>query len=156
VTAWEWLAERRLQQAIDDGLLENLPGQGRPLPAEDDRLVPEEWRLAFHVLKSSGHAPAWIELRKEVEARLEAASRDLSRARGEERVSARARAYQRFTLEVQEVNQLIDLANLRAGHPSLHRPRVDPQRLAEALLNAASDHSDDSILGRPTASQDSA
>lgn len=156
MTAWERLAERKLQQAIDDGLLENLQGQGRPLPTEDDRLVPEEWRIAFHVLKSSGHAPAWIEWRKEVEARLEAAGRDLCRASREARVSATSRGYQRFTLEMREVNQLIDRANLLAGHPSLYRPRVDPHRMADALLNAAPDLSADSNLDRPPASQDSA
>ncbi|GAA5785616.1 DnaJ family domain-containing protein [Chitiniphilus shinanonensis] len=60
------LAERRIAEARDAGELDNLPGSGRPLPAEDiDPLVPEHQRMAYRVLKNAGYLPPELQLHAE-------------------------------------------------------------------------------------------
>ena len=52
--AFESLAEQRIQEALARGELGDLPGEGQPLDLDDDRLVPEELRMVYRVLKNSG------------------------------------------------------------------------------------------------------
>ena len=53
--ALDIVAERRIEEAIARGELDNLPGQGRPLDLEDeDPLLPAEMRVARRILKNSG------------------------------------------------------------------------------------------------------
>ncbi|MBQ4615286.1 MAG: DUF1992 domain-containing protein [Mailhella sp.] len=59
-------AERRIAQAQKDGAFDHLPGEGRPLAAEDDSLIPAELRMAFKVLKNAGYVPPEIADRKEI------------------------------------------------------------------------------------------
>ena len=51
--ALEWIAERRIAEAVSQGELDNLPGAGRPLDLEEDALVPEELRMAHRILKNA-------------------------------------------------------------------------------------------------------
>jgi hypothetical protein len=60
------LAEARIEEAIEAGAFDALPGAGRPLDLDDDRLVPEELRAAYRVLKRAGFVPPEIEARKEI------------------------------------------------------------------------------------------
>jgi DnaJ-like protein len=60
------LAEARIEEAIATGAFDDLPGAGRPLELEDDRLVPEELRAAYRMLKRAGFVPPEVEARKEV------------------------------------------------------------------------------------------
>jgi hypothetical protein len=60
------LAEARIEEAIAAGAFDDLPGAGRPLELEDDRLVPEELRAAYRMLKRAGFVPPEVEARKEV------------------------------------------------------------------------------------------
>jgi hypothetical protein len=54
--ALEWLAERRIEEAVSRGEFDadGLPGAGRPLPPEDNEHIPEELRLAWRILKNAG------------------------------------------------------------------------------------------------------
>jgi hypothetical protein len=53
------LVERRIEEAIARGELDDLPGAGRPLEVDDiDPLVPAELRVALRVLKNAGVPPA--------------------------------------------------------------------------------------------------
>ena len=63
----EFLAEKRIAEAIARGELDNLPGEGRPLDLDDDALVPEELRLAYRILKNAGFVPAEVDELKQVE-----------------------------------------------------------------------------------------
>jgi hypothetical protein len=65
---FDLIAEQRIAEAIANGELDDLPGAGRPLDLDDDRLVPEEVRVAYRVLRNAGLVPP------EVAARNEAAS----------------------------------------------------------------------------------
>ena len=57
VTALLYLAERKIEEAIARGELDDLPGQGRPLALDDDVLVPQEVRAAYRILKNAGCIP---------------------------------------------------------------------------------------------------
>jgi hypothetical protein len=72
---FDQLVERRIAEAMEAGAFDDLPGAGRPLDLDDDRLVPEELRVAYRILRNSGFLPP------EVGERREAANlRDLLRA----------------------------------------------------------------------------
>jgi len=46
------IAERKIQEAILNGELDNLPGKGKPLQLEDESGIPKELRLAYKILKT--------------------------------------------------------------------------------------------------------
>jgi hypothetical protein len=60
------LAERRIQEAIARGELDNLALKGQPLPQEDLSDVPEELRMGFKILKNAGFLPEELLLRREL------------------------------------------------------------------------------------------
>ena len=66
MTLIDQLAEQRINEAIERGELEGLPGAGRRLDLDDDSMVPEELRAGFRLLKNAGYVPAGLELRKEI------------------------------------------------------------------------------------------
>jgi hypothetical protein len=57
----DFLAERRIAEAIANGELDELPGKGRPLELDDDALVPEDLRLAYRILKNAGFVPPEVQ-----------------------------------------------------------------------------------------------
>lgn len=64
---FERLAEEKIQQAIERGELDNLPGAGKPLPEEEDlSFLPAELRLAYRILKNAGYVPEQVQLRREI------------------------------------------------------------------------------------------
>lgn len=60
------IAETRIREAVDRGELEDLPGAGSPLRLDDDRMVPEELRVAYRLLRNAGCLPPEIELIHEI------------------------------------------------------------------------------------------
>jgi hypothetical protein len=56
--ALDFLAERKIAEAVSRGELDDLPGAGRPLDLEEGALVPEELRLAHRILKNAGYVPS--------------------------------------------------------------------------------------------------
>ena len=60
------IAEKRIEEAISKGELDDLPGQGQPLRLEEDQLIAPEMRMAYRVLKNAGYIPEEVILRKEI------------------------------------------------------------------------------------------
>ncbi|MDR1660385.1 MAG: DUF1992 domain-containing protein [Desulfovibrio sp.] len=60
------IAEKRIEQAQNNGEFDNLPGSGRPLEIEDMSHVPEELRMAYKILRNAGCLPAELAERKEI------------------------------------------------------------------------------------------
>lgn len=60
------IVEERIQQSIRNGDLQNLPGTGKPLKADDFARIPEDLRLAYRILKNADCLPPEIDLRKEI------------------------------------------------------------------------------------------
>jgi hypothetical protein len=93
MSAFDLLAERKIEEALARGDLDGLPGAGRPLALEDDPLVPEDVRMAHRILKNAGFVPPEVEHLREISA-LEAAL--LRHAEADD--AARARAVKRLSL----------------------------------------------------------
>ncbi len=49
------VAEEKIREAERNGAFENLPGAGKPLRLEDDSHIAPELRMAYTILKNSGH-----------------------------------------------------------------------------------------------------
>lgn len=62
------IAERRISEAIQKGLLDTHGWRNRPLPMTYDNMVPEELRMAYKILKNAGYLPPEIEAKKEIQA----------------------------------------------------------------------------------------
>lgn len=58
------VAEAKIREAIEKGLFDNLPTEGKPVEIEIDRRVPAELRGSYSVLKSAGMLPEEMELKK--------------------------------------------------------------------------------------------
>jgi hypothetical protein len=50
-----FVAEQKIREAMKEGAFDNLPGAGKPLVPEDLSHIPEEMRMAYKILKNSGH-----------------------------------------------------------------------------------------------------
>jgi hypothetical protein len=61
----ELLAEAKIAEAARAGAFDNLPGAGKPLVLDDDRMIPEEARMAYRILRNAGFVPAEVEARRE-------------------------------------------------------------------------------------------
>lgn len=60
------IVEKRIQEALDRGDFDNLPGKGKPIPLEDDSMIPDDLRLAHKILKNAGCLPPELEICKEI------------------------------------------------------------------------------------------
>jgi len=84
--------EEIMQQAMERGEFDNLPGMGKPLNLDDENQFSGEKALAYRVLKNNNYAPPEIELLKEI--RHERASMEQKL----ERLRARGQALRRRTV----------------------------------------------------------
>lgn len=62
-----FIAEQRIAQAMQEGDLNSPKWKNKPLPLHDDSSVPAELKMAYKILKNSGHLPPEIEDRKEIQ-----------------------------------------------------------------------------------------
>lgn len=60
------VVEERIREAQKAGAFDNLPGKGKPLQLEDMSWVPEDLRMAYHVLRNAHVLPPEAQLRKEI------------------------------------------------------------------------------------------
>ncbi|MGI6638056.1 MAG: DUF1992 domain-containing protein [Desulfobulbus sp.] len=62
------IAERKIQQAMEEGALPDLSHwKNKPLPQDDSLAkVPPDLRMAYKVLKNAGYIPEELALRKEI------------------------------------------------------------------------------------------
>lgn len=63
---FDQLVEERIQAAIARGDFDHLPGIGKPLELDDDRLVPEPLRMGMRILKNAGLVPPELAILREV------------------------------------------------------------------------------------------
>jgi DnaJ homolog subfamily C member 28 len=63
---WQSLVEQRIIDGMEQGLFDNLEGEGQPLNLDADRFVPDELKMAFRMLRSTGLAPLWVDLNREI------------------------------------------------------------------------------------------
>ena len=60
------IAERKINQAIREGNLDCTKFKDQPMVFEDDSHVPVDLKMAYKILKNSGHLPPEIQTRKEI------------------------------------------------------------------------------------------
>ncbi|MDR0356364.1 MAG: DUF1992 domain-containing protein [Deltaproteobacteria bacterium] len=51
------LAERKILEAVKEGMFDDLPGAGKPLPPDDLANLPDDLRLTCRIMRSAGFAP---------------------------------------------------------------------------------------------------
>src|ERR1051326_2079874 len=98
---WQFIAERKIVEAMEEGAFDNLQGKGEPLDLRENPFEDASQRMAHRLLRNNGFAPAWIIESAEIDAeiwRLRSAaklgSRDLR-----ERVAALNRRIMAFNLK---------------------------------------------------------
>jgi hypothetical protein len=147
----EIIADRKIRDAQEEGVFDNLPGKGKPLNLDFDPRVPPEQRAAYRLMKEARLLPDWIELEKEIRQRrerLEEGVESFARRR-EEAVAAlgpKARREDEELLdrrreallvhvarEYRELNALIDRFNLMVPVRSRQRVRFRLQEQLELL-----------------------
>lgn len=131
--------EEHIRRAIEEGSFEDLPGKGQPLHLDENPLEDPEWRLASHILRSSGFTLPWIEARREILSEIEAARLALARAWGWRKTSqANGQLYDRvesewkrsqqlFGKKVERLNQRIADFNLQAPSLRFHLSKLDAE-----------------------------
>lgn len=143
--------DEQIRRAMEEGQFENLPGAGKPLHLDENPFEDPSWRLAHHLLRSSGFSLPWIERRREIEAELETTLSALRNAyagwqegmaRGDsavyvERVWQQAVAL--FRQRVADLNKQILNYNLEAPSTYFHLRLLDPDRELELTTSKASD-----------------
>ena len=61
-----------IQNAINEGEFDQLPGKGKPLEWDAHSPLDDDWQLANHLLKENGFAADFIEARQSIESDLAA------------------------------------------------------------------------------------
>lgn len=138
----EWtriVAERQIQEAIDAGEFDNLPGKGKPLDLDEDMHLPPHQRIVVRLLKNARALPDWLQAEKDIERETEAAKTlrqrgltSLAHARTDDRrgrIAARLRADYRERMDT--VNTLILKYNFIA--PAGYQRALIPFRIREEM-----------------------
>lgn len=60
------IAEQKIKEAQERGDFDNLPGKGKPQNLADEFRIPEEYRMAYTILKNAGCAPPEITAKNEI------------------------------------------------------------------------------------------
>ena len=144
-------AEEQIRRAIEEGKLDNLPGKGKPLDLEQNPFEDPEWRLANHVLKTSGVSLPWIEKRSEIEALIHSERASLKRSQERRReaiqdglpahfiTAAWNEALGNTREQVAEINRLILSYNLVVPAVQLQMPPLSIERELELTSSTPSD-----------------
>lgn len=142
----ETIVEEKITDAMERGDFDNLPGMGKPLRLEFDRLVPIEHRLAYRIMRDNDLLPEWISLLKEVEKEIEQARTTIAQAAhlymavqaefggktGLQNVKRRLRAMDEWDAaradlqaQVEDINRKIALLNLKVPAAHLTQDLLD-------------------------------
>lgn len=134
------IAERKIQDAIDDGLFDNLPGRGQPLDLSVNPFEPPGMGAINRMLKHNRAVPPWLMLEQEIEASRALARGTLARWEaavpnlrdGAEYPALRAKAREAYARHLKETNDMILKYNYTS--PFAFRtqiPFMQKRRLAE-------------------------
>jgi hypothetical protein len=115
----ERIAEEKIQQAMKDGLFDNLAGFGKPINWKDNPFVPEDWKMAFDLLEKNGYKLPWMDKRIEIEEEYKQAVRTCE----QNLIYQPARARAEFFTQVEAINRKIFDYNLMV--PSVHFQKLN-------------------------------
>ena len=66
MSIFQKIVEKRIKKAKEEGVFDDLPGQGEPLSIEDDSHISEDLRMVHKILKNADCLPPELQLRKEI------------------------------------------------------------------------------------------
>lgn len=118
------IAEDRIRQAQEEGKLDNLEGEGKPLPPDEALTVPEELRMAYRILKNSGYVPQEIAEEREISCAI-----DLLEQMGDE--GERCRQIQKLNVMILKMNERRRRPVQLEGTDDYYRRIVEKVRVAE-------------------------
>jgi DnaJ homolog subfamily C member 28 len=119
---WQGLVEQRIQDGMERGLFDNLRGMGQPLNLDEDQFVPDDMKMAFRMLRSTGLAPLWVELNKEIREDIARLERFRAHVHSREQLNPIEREHLReqYLARVQEINGKIMNYNIAAPSSQVH------------------------------------
>ena len=107
---WQLVAERKIREAMDEGVFDHLEGAGQPLHFDENPFEDPSDRMANQILKNNGLAPTWILESKAIE-------QDLDRLRANrEQLSP-----EEYQSHIAALNRRIAAYNLKEPALSLHK-----------------------------------
>ena len=129
---FESVVDKLIRESMERGEFDELAGKGEPVDLSENPFEDPDVRTAHRLLRNAGFAPAWVEDRKDIEARLRDAQITLLRARElyRDEIPAGARwlrAVGEFRDIVAELNQRIRMYNLKAPGTVFHRKVFDTE-----------------------------
>ncbi|MGB3703378.1 MAG: DnaJ family domain-containing protein [Anaerolineales bacterium] len=139
--------EEIIRQAVQEGVFDDLPGKGKPLKIDHNPFQDPDWRVAHHLLKSSGFSLPWIELFGEIHANLQQARENIERAwawqQSEQDRNSTDKTAQvawkssvnLFEHQVQAVNDQIRTYNLNVPNHQFQIPLVEADQELARLMN---------------------
>ena len=138
----EYSIEEIIRQAIQEGKFDDLPGKGKPLNLDQNPQQDPEWRVAHHLLKSSGFSLPWIELLGEINNNLQQARDSLARSwvwlqseyGGQLNTVEWQASLELFELRAQAINEQIRTYNLEVPTLRFQIPLVDIHREIEEIM----------------------
>ena len=107
---WNLVAERKIREAMDEGVFDHLEGAGQPLDLSENPFEDPSDRLANRILKNNGFAPDWILEARDIES-------EIRRLRAEP-----------ATLDAEEYRQRIENLNRRIRSYNLKTPLLSLQK----------------------------
>lgn len=60
------IAEKKILEAIQNGIFDHLEGFGKPIDHSDYFNAPEELRVVYHILKNAGIPPEEVQMMKNI------------------------------------------------------------------------------------------
>lgn len=118
--AFAWIAEQRINEAMNRGEFDNLEGQGKKIVYEDESMIPEDLRMAYKILKNAGYVPQELLDEKEI-------------ITATELLAAATDEQQRYR-QMQKLNLLVTKVNARRRRPvNLEKEQVYYQKVVERI-----------------------
>jgi len=127
VEAWESIAERKIQEAIEAGEFDNLPHKGKPIRIEANPFEdPTQW-MAHHLLRVNGFAPAWIEEASDIDRVTTSLRDDIADSRRRHATDPPdwQRALDGLRHRVEEINRRILAYNLKCPSVQFQKRMVE-------------------------------
>lgn len=140
--------EEQIRKAEEEGKFRDLPGKGKPLKLESNVYEDPDWRVANHLLQTSGYSLPWIVLQQEIDTEWGAAKQTLARiwqwrsdslksGKQAEMVEAEwDRALVSFNEQVVLLNRKIRDYNLQVKLIQLQRPFIKTQTEIDRICSA--------------------
>lgn len=140
---WDYMVDKQIRKAMDEGKFDNLPGKGKPIDWDDNPFADPDSRTAYTMLKKHGFTLPWISERQDIETALDASRRNLLRTwrwcgeKADMRPGEQyewMRAIDTFRGEIDALNKRISSYNLKVPSDGFQRLPVNVDREIEIIM----------------------